>query len=102
MAGQNPIILIPARLASTRLPNKPLAPIGGLAMIVQVALQINDNIMGALFIDRLQRRVNAVGPRWQRRIGEHRFAAGRLHSLGNLGLGRRHNDAAAIGFLRAL
>jgi 3-deoxy-manno-octulosonate cytidylyltransferase (CMP-KDO synthetase) len=32
----NPLILIPARLASTRLPNKPLALIGGLPMIVQV------------------------------------------------------------------
>ncbi len=32
----NPLILIPARLASTRLPNKPLAPIGDAAMIVQV------------------------------------------------------------------
>lgn len=31
-----PIILIPARLASTRLPNKPLADIGGAPMIVQV------------------------------------------------------------------
>jgi len=32
----SPIIIIPARLASTRLPNKPLALIGGLPMIVQV------------------------------------------------------------------
>ena len=32
----NPIILIPARLASTRLPNKPLADIAGVPMIVQV------------------------------------------------------------------
>jgi 3-deoxy-manno-octulosonate cytidylyltransferase (CMP-KDO synthetase) len=31
-----PIILIPARLASTRLPNKPLADIGGAPMIVRV------------------------------------------------------------------
>ena len=31
----NPIVLIPARLASTRLPNKPLADIGGKPMIVQ-------------------------------------------------------------------
>ena len=30
-------VLIPARLASTRLPNKPLADIGGLPMIVRVA-----------------------------------------------------------------
>lgn len=32
----NPLILIPARLASTRLPNKPLADIGGKAMIIHV------------------------------------------------------------------
>lgn len=31
----NPIVLIPARLASTRLPNKPLADIGGKPMIVR-------------------------------------------------------------------
>ncbi len=31
-----PIIVIPARLASSRLPNKPLADIGGLPMIVRV------------------------------------------------------------------
>ncbi len=35
-AIHNPIILIPARLASVRLPNKPLADIAGLPMIVQV------------------------------------------------------------------
>ncbi|MCC2095747.1 MAG: 3-deoxy-manno-octulosonate cytidylyltransferase [Hyphomicrobiales bacterium] len=32
----SPIILIPARMASTRLPGKPLADIGGAPMIVQV------------------------------------------------------------------
>lgn len=39
MSGQDPtetIVLIPARLASSRLPDKPLADIGGLPMIVQV------------------------------------------------------------------
>lgn len=35
----NPIVLIPARLAATRLPNKPLADIGGLPMIVRVLRQ---------------------------------------------------------------
>jgi 3-deoxy-manno-octulosonate cytidylyltransferase (CMP-KDO synthetase) len=34
------IVLIPARLASTRLPNKPLADIGGLPMIVRVAQRV--------------------------------------------------------------
>lgn len=33
------VALIPARLASTRLPNKPLADIGGLPMVVRVALR---------------------------------------------------------------
>jgi 3-deoxy-manno-octulosonate cytidylyltransferase (CMP-KDO synthetase) len=32
----DPLVLIPARLAATRLPNKPLADIGGEAMIVHV------------------------------------------------------------------
>jgi 3-deoxy-manno-octulosonate cytidylyltransferase (CMP-KDO synthetase) len=32
----NPVLLIPARMASTRLPNKPLADIAGLPMIVRV------------------------------------------------------------------
>ena len=34
--NDQPVILIPARLASTRLPRKPLADIAGLPMIVQV------------------------------------------------------------------
>ena len=32
----NPVIIIPARMASTRLPGKPLADIGGVPMIVRV------------------------------------------------------------------
>src|ERR1700689_3148284 len=32
----NPIVVIPARMASTRLPGKPLADIGGVPMIVRV------------------------------------------------------------------
>jgi len=35
----NPIVLIPARMAATRLPGKPLAEIGGLPLIVRVLLQ---------------------------------------------------------------
>src|SRR5207253_10742260 len=36
MPMPNPIVLIPARLAATRLPGKPLADIGGEPMIVHV------------------------------------------------------------------
>lgn len=35
----NPIVLIPARMAATRLPGKPLADIGGTPMIVRVVRQ---------------------------------------------------------------
>jgi 3-deoxy-manno-octulosonate cytidylyltransferase (CMP-KDO synthetase) len=35
----NPIVLIPARMAATRLPDKPLADIGGLPLIVRVLRQ---------------------------------------------------------------
>ncbi|HSV03020.1 MAG TPA: 3-deoxy-manno-octulosonate cytidylyltransferase [Phenylobacterium sp.] len=35
----NPIVLIPARMAATRLPGKPLAEIGGIPMIVRVLRQ---------------------------------------------------------------
>jgi 3-deoxy-manno-octulosonate cytidylyltransferase (CMP-KDO synthetase) len=33
-------VLIPARLASTRLPNKPLADLGGVPMVVRVAQRV--------------------------------------------------------------
>jgi 3-deoxy-manno-octulosonate cytidylyltransferase (CMP-KDO synthetase) len=40
MTGHTPFtVLIPARMASSRLPNKPLADIGGLPMVVRVAHQ---------------------------------------------------------------
>ncbi|KRI00985.1 3-deoxy-manno-octulosonate cytidylyltransferase [Curvibacter sp. PAE-UM] len=39
-------VLIPARLASTRLPNKPLADIAGLPMIVRVAQRVSNGLSG--------------------------------------------------------
>jgi 3-deoxy-manno-octulosonate cytidylyltransferase (CMP-KDO synthetase) len=44
------LILIPARMASTRLPGKPLADIGGLPMIVQVALRARDANAGRIVV----------------------------------------------------
>ena len=37
-------VLIPARLASTRLPNKPLADIGGIPMVVRVAQRVRSGV----------------------------------------------------------
>ncbi|CAN7253606.1 3-deoxy-manno-octulosonate cytidylyltransferase [Pararhizobium sp. LjRoot238] len=44
------LILIPARMASTRLPGKPLADICGLPMIVQVALRAKDAQAGRIVV----------------------------------------------------
>ncbi|MEZ5690066.1 MAG: 3-deoxy-manno-octulosonate cytidylyltransferase [Rickettsiales bacterium] len=46
----NPIIIIPARMASTRLPNKPLALIGNLPMIVHVAKRASQANIGRVVI----------------------------------------------------
>jgi 3-deoxy-manno-octulosonate cytidylyltransferase (CMP-KDO synthetase) len=46
----NPIVLIPARMAATRLPDKPLADIGGLAMIVRVLRQAESADIGPVAV----------------------------------------------------
>jgi 3-deoxy-manno-octulosonate cytidylyltransferase (CMP-KDO synthetase) len=46
----NPIVLIPARLAATRLPNKPLADIEGLPMIVRVLRQAQAANLGPVAV----------------------------------------------------
>ena len=46
------IVLIPSRLASTRFPGKPLALIGGEAMIVQVWRRAVAAAVGAVATDR--------------------------------------------------
>ncbi|MFZ1774046.1 MAG: 3-deoxy-manno-octulosonate cytidylyltransferase [Rhizobiaceae bacterium] len=44
------LILIPARMASTRLPGKPLADIGGVPMIVQVARRASESGAGRVVV----------------------------------------------------
>ena len=46
----NPVIIIPARMASTRLPNKPLKDIAGLPMIVHVMRRAIEADIGDVFI----------------------------------------------------
>jgi len=46
----NPITIIPARMAATRLPNKPLADIGGVPMIVRVLRQAEKAGMGPVLV----------------------------------------------------
>jgi 3-deoxy-manno-octulosonate cytidylyltransferase (CMP-KDO synthetase) len=49
-APRNPLVVVPARLASTRLPNKPLAEIGGLPMIVQVLRRAEEADIGPVIV----------------------------------------------------
>lgn len=48
--AQNPVILIPARMASTRLPDKPLAEIHGAPMIVHVWRRAAEAKLGPVYV----------------------------------------------------
>jgi len=50
MNAVSPVILIPARLGSTRLPNKPLADIHGVPMIVQVWRRAMEAGIGPVYV----------------------------------------------------
>lgn len=50
MGAINPIIVIPARMAATRLPGKPLADIGGVPMIVRVMRQAEAANVGPVIV----------------------------------------------------
>lgn len=50
MAGNDVIIIIPARLAASRLPGKPLADIGGRPMIVHVLARAEAAGLGPVFV----------------------------------------------------
>jgi 3-deoxy-manno-octulosonate cytidylyltransferase (CMP-KDO synthetase) len=57
---RNPLILIPARLASTRLPNKPLAEIAGQPMIVQVWRRAMEANLGPVVVAAAEREIVAA------------------------------------------
>jgi len=50
MANNNTIVMVPARMASTRLPGKPLAEIAGLPMIVQVMRRAEEADVGRVIV----------------------------------------------------
>jgi 3-deoxy-D-manno-octulosonate cytidylyltransferase len=50
IANERTLVLIPARMASTRLPGKPLADIAGLPMIVQVAKRAREADVGRIIV----------------------------------------------------
>jgi 3-deoxy-manno-octulosonate cytidylyltransferase (CMP-KDO synthetase) len=56
----NPIVLIPARMASSRLPGKPLADIAGLPMIVRVWRQAMAAAIGPVVVAAAEREIVAA------------------------------------------
>ncbi|MFP6729865.1 MAG: 3-deoxy-manno-octulosonate cytidylyltransferase [Alphaproteobacteria bacterium] len=58
--ARNPVILIPARLASTRLPNKPLAEIAGEPMIVHVWRRAREADLGPVYVACADRAIAEV------------------------------------------
>ncbi|HEX2581153.1 MAG TPA: 3-deoxy-manno-octulosonate cytidylyltransferase [Dongiaceae bacterium] len=54
---KNPAILIPARMSSTRLPGKPLAPIDGVPMVVQVARRAREAELGPIYVAAAEKEI---------------------------------------------
>lgn len=54
----HPLVLVPARMASTRLPGKPLAEIGGVPMIVQVMRRAMEADCGRVIVASDSKEIN--------------------------------------------
>lgn len=54
---QNPIVIVPARMASTRFPDKPLAAIGKLPMIVHVMRRAEEADIGPVLVAAAEREI---------------------------------------------
>jgi 3-deoxy-manno-octulosonate cytidylyltransferase (CMP-KDO synthetase) len=78
----NPVILIPARLAATRLPNKPLADIHGLPMIVHVWRRAMEADIGAVVVatdsEAIAEAVTRAGGRVQMTRADHPSGSDRI------------------------
>ncbi|WP_043363563.1 3-deoxy-manno-octulosonate cytidylyltransferase [Belnapia sp. F-4-1] len=91
-----PIVLIPARLAATRLPDKPLADIHGLPMIVHVLRRAQEADIGPVAVatdtPRIAEAVEAAGGRAVMTRGDHPSGSDRIHeALGLLDGEGRHD-----------
>ena len=76
------LILIPARMASTRLPGKPLADIGGVPMIVRVMRRAQEAAVGPVAVatdsPEIAAAVTAAGGRAVMACGDHASGSDRI------------------------
>ena len=68
----------------------------------QVALEVDDDVVLAVRVQRREGCVDAVGAGGERRVGQHRQRAGRANDLGELGLGAGDGNGADGCLQRAL
>jgi len=98
---RNPIVMIPARLASTRLPNKPLAEIAGAPMIVPVWRRAVAARIGPVAVAAGDREIVAVveaaGGRAVMTDPELPTGSDRIHAaLAELDPGRAHDAVVNV------
>ena len=91
-----PIVLIPARLAATRLPNKPLADICGLPMIVQVWKRAREADIGPVIVatdsDAIVDAVQNAGGRAVLTGSQHQSGSDRIFEAISRADPGRHHD----------
>src|SRR5215510_14082430 len=80
------LVVIPARLGSTRLPQKPLQPLGGVPLIVRVAqrileYRIADRLVIATDADAVVRAAEAAGLDARMTGSQHASGTDRVHEL---------------------
>jgi 3-deoxy-manno-octulosonate cytidylyltransferase (CMP-KDO synthetase) len=82
MAGNDVVIIIPARLAATRLPGKPLADIGGRPMVAHVVARAEAAGLGPVFVatdsEEIRAAVEAVGGRVVMTRADHPSGSDRI------------------------
>jgi 3-deoxy-manno-octulosonate cytidylyltransferase (CMP-KDO synthetase) len=98
---QNPVILIPARLASTRLPNKPLADIHGVPMIVHVWRRAMAAELGPVYVacaePEILAAVEAAGGQAVLTDPAHPSGSDRIfEALAKIDPGRRHDAVVNV------
>ena len=79
----NPIVIIPARMASTRLPGKPMADIAGAPMIVHVARRAAEAQLGPVAVatdsDEIAEAVDRAGFKAVMTRADHPSGSDRVH-----------------------
>lgn len=98
MAPSDTLILIPARMASTRLPGKPLADIAGVPMIVHVMRRAQEADVGPVMIatdsPEISAAVTAAGGRAVMTRSDHATGSDRIFEA--MGLADREGRAGIV------